>query len=59
MRGKENGFTQILRIFADPLLLPGRKIQQKFLPQIPVDLSPIFALLTLQLLNSFVRIIFV
>ena len=59
MRGRENGFTQIIHTFTEPLLSPGRKIQQKFLPQLPVDLSPVFALLALQLLSSFVKIIFV
>ena len=59
MRGKENGFTAILHIFTEPLFFPGRKIQQKFFPQLPVDLSPILALFALQLLSSFVRMIFV
>ena len=59
MRGRDNTFTQILHTFSEPLLFPGRKIQTKFFPQLPVDLSPILALFTLQLLSGFVRIIFV
>ncbi|MCY6483724.1 YggT family protein [Clostridium aestuarii] len=50
----ENVFTQLIHTFTEPFLAPGRKIQDKFIQGLPVDLSPIFALIIISLLRKIV-----
>lgn len=55
MPGKKNPLIDILHIFTDPFMIPGRKIQEKIAPGLMIDFSPIVALLIINLLQ---RIIF-
>jgi len=55
MPGKRNTLTDILHIFTDPFMIPGRKIQEKIAPGLMIDFSPLFALLIIDILQ---RIIF-
>ncbi|OFI07558.1 YGGT family protein [Clostridium acetireducens DSM 10703] len=49
--GGKNKFTEILHIFTEPFLVPGRRIQEKLIPGLMLDFSPIIALLVLSLLK--------
>jgi YggT family protein len=54
MPGKSNSLIEILHIFTDPFMIPGRKIQQKIAPGLMVDFSPILALIILDILQSII-----
>ncbi len=49
-----NELVRIINIFTEPLLLPGKKIQEKIIPDVPVDFSPIIAFFILGILEKFV-----
>lgn len=51
----ENSLTRLVRTFTDPLLYPGRKIQDRLMPGLPVDLSPIIGLFILWILEGLVN----
>jgi YggT family protein len=53
--GKNNKLTDLLHVFTEPFMGPARKIQQRFIPNLAIDFSPIFALLIIDVLR---RIIF-
>jgi YggT family protein len=55
MQGRESKLTQFIKIFTEPLLAPGRKLQERIVPGLPIDFSPVIALLLLSILS---RIIF-
>lgn len=49
---KNNVFTQVIRTITEPLLMPGRKIQERILPGLMVDFSPVFALIMIRFLQE-------
>lgn len=49
-----NKLIEIIHSFVGPLLEPFRRLQDRFIPGLQVDFSPIFALLALNLIRSFV-----
>lgn len=49
-----NNLVRTIHIFTEPLLLPGRRIQERLLPNIPVDFSPIIAYAILRILEGIV-----
>ncbi len=49
-----NQYVELLHKITGPLLLPGRKIQEKFLGNLMIDFSPIIALFILMIVKSFV-----
>ena len=53
--GKSNRLTDLLHVFTEPFMGPAKKIQQRFIPNLAIDFSPIFALLIIDVLR---RIIF-
>lgn len=53
----ENSITRLVHVFADPFLLPGRRIQDRLMPGLPVDFSPIIALFILRLLQRVINIL--
>lgn len=53
--GKGNKLTDLLHVFTEPFMGPSRKIQEKFIPNLAIDFSPIFALLIIDVLR---RVIF-
>lgn len=53
--GKSNKLTDLLHVFTDPFMIPSRKIQQKLMPNLSIDFSPIFALLIIDIIR---RVIF-
>lgn len=55
MPGKRNTFIDLLHVFTEPFMAPGRKIQEKLIPGLMIDFSPIIALFILDILQ---RIIF-
>lgn len=57
MPGRRGGFIDLLHIFTDPFMIPGRKIQEKLIPGLMIDFSPIIALLILDILQRIVYII--
>ncbi|KYH29785.1 MULTISPECIES: YggT family protein [Clostridium] len=52
---KDNSFTRLIHIFTEPFLSPGRKIQDRLMPGLPVDLSPIMGLFILWIIESIVN----
>lgn len=54
MPGKSNAFLDILRIFTEPFMAPGRKIQEKLMPNLMIDFSPIIALFILDILRKII-----
>ncbi|MCY6370347.1 YggT family protein [Clostridium ganghwense] len=55
-RGR-NTITETIHIFTEPFLSPGRKIQERLIPGLPVDLSPILALFIIGALRNIVSIV--
>lgn len=49
-----NQYTDLLHTITEPLLKPGRKLQEMILPNMMVDFSPIIALLILSLIQNIV-----
>ncbi|WP_242971952.1 YggT family protein [Haloimpatiens massiliensis] len=56
--GRENEFIRILHIITEPLLRPGRELQQRLIPGLMIDLSPIIALLIIGILRRVVLTLF-
>lgn len=54
MPGKRNGVTDLLHVFTEPFLIPGRKIQQKIMPGFMMDFSPIIAFMLLSLIERII-----
>ena len=54
---RSNQYTELLHKITNPLLQPGRKIQEKYFGNTMVDFSPIIALLILMVLRKIVAII--
>jgi YggT family protein len=54
MPGRSNAFLDILRIFTEPFMAPGRKIQEKLMPNLMIDFSPIIALFILDILRKII-----
>jgi YggT family protein len=54
---RSNQYTELLHKITNPLLQPGRKIQEKYFGNTMVDFSPIIALLILMVLRKIVSII--
>lgn len=52
--GRENSITQLVHTITEPLLAPGRKIQDKIMPGLMIDFSPVFAFLILYILRQIV-----
>lgn len=51
----ENSITRLIHAATEPILAPGRKIQERLMPQVPVDLSPILGLFIISLLQRVVN----
>ena len=51
---RTNQYIELLHRVTGPLLLPGRKIQEKYFPNTMVDFSPIIALFILMLVRRIV-----
>ena len=49
-----NQYVEVLHKITGPLLLPGRKLQEKYFSNTMVDFSPIVALVILMFVKSFV-----
>lgn len=57
--GRTNQYIELLHKITGPLMLPGRRIQEKYFPNLMVDFSPIIALVILMVLRNIVARIFV
>ncbi|MBA5850648.1 YggT family protein [Clostridium sp. cel8] len=49
-----SGFVELLHIITDPLMKPGRIIQEKLMPGLMIDFSPIVALVLLDIIRGIV-----
>ncbi|WP_139904246.1 YggT family protein [Clostridium thermarum] len=47
-----NPIVQIIESITDPLLVPGRRLQQRIAPNLPIDFSPFLAFIILDLIKS-------
>lgn len=54
MPGRSNGLLDLLHVFTDPFMIPGRKIQEKIMPGLMIDFSPILALVILDVIRKIV-----
>ncbi|MBP1889730.1 YggT family protein [Clostridium moniliforme] len=54
VRDRNSGIMGVITSFTDPILKPFRILQEKLLGDIPIDMSPIFAFITLDLLKPIV-----
>ena len=52
--GRSNQYIEVLHKITNPLLQPGRKIQDKYFNNMMVDFSPIIALFILMILRKIV-----
>jgi YggT family protein len=52
MPQSNNPIVQIIESITEPLLLPGRKLQQRVAPNLPIDFSPFLAFIILDLIKS-------
>lgn len=57
MPGRNNAFLDFLHIFTEPLMRPGRKIQEKLIPGLMIDFSPILAFFIIDMLREIIFII--
>ena len=57
MQGRENNITQFIRVFTAPLMAPGKRLQARLMPGLPIDFSPVFALILLNILARVVDIV--
>ena len=58
IRDGRNEIMNLLRTITNPILEPFRRIQEKFFGNIGIDLSPLFAILVLQLIRRTVLMMF-
>lgn len=58
IRDGRNEIMNLLRTITNPILEPFRRIQERFFGNINIDLSPLFAILVLQLLRRTVLMMF-
>ena len=58
VRDQRNEMMNILRTFTNPILEPFRRIQERFPGNIGIDLSPLFAIIVLQMISRAVTRIF-
>ncbi|MDQ0149289.1 YggT family protein [Eubacterium multiforme] len=54
VRDRNSGIMGVITSFTDPILKPFRMIQEKLLGNVPIDISPIFAFIALDLLKPIV-----
>ncbi len=53
-RGRGNQYIDLLHKFTEPMLKPGRRIQERYFSNMMVDFSPIIALLIIMMLRNIV-----
>lgn len=54
MPGKRNALIDLLHVFTDPFMIPGRKIQEKIAPGLMIDFSPIIALILIGIIERII-----
>jgi len=52
--GKKSVFTDLLHVFTDPFMIPGRKLQSMIAPNLMLDFSPIIALILVDIIQRIV-----
>lgn len=58
IQDRNNEIMGFLNSITSPLLEPFRQIQYKFLGNLPIDISPIFAILAMQIVERLLYMIF-
>jgi YggT family protein len=54
MPGRRGGLVDVLHVFTDPLMKPGRKLQERIMPGLMIDFSPIVAFVIIDILRAVV-----
>ncbi|MFL0195527.1 YggT family protein [Clostridium sp. WILCCON 0269] len=54
MPGRGNAFVELLHVFTEPLMRPGRKLQEKIMPGLMIDFSPIIAFFIIDIIRGIV-----
>ncbi|AND85240.1 YggT family protein [Clostridium tyrobutyricum] len=49
-----NSFVNLLHVFTEPFMRPGRKLQQKLIPGLMIDFSPIIAFIIIDIIRGIV-----
>lgn len=58
LQGKTNIFIEIVHSIAGPFMYPWRILQEKLMPNMMIDFSPVFALLGISILRNLVSLVF-
>nr|WP_278286372.1 YggT family protein [Clostridium putrefaciens] len=53
-REKQNKFINIMKSLTEPILRPAKLLQDKFMPNLSSDISPVIVLILLYLLESII-----
>ncbi|WP_331253621.1 YggT family protein [Clostridium cochlearium] len=53
-RGMRNSFTELIKTITEPLLAPGRRIQEMIMPGLMIDFSPILAFFLISIMRRIV-----
>ncbi|WP_278335299.1 YggT family protein [Clostridium oryzae] len=53
---ERNNIRQFIGNITKPLYIPGRKLQERFATNVPVDISPVIAMLILFFIRGIIRI---
>lgn len=51
---RPNKLLYFVRLITEPILSPFKKLQQRLIPDVPVDFSPFFALVTLNIVEKLI-----
>lgn len=54
----DNNLVRTIHIFTQPILLPARRLQERIIPDLPIDFSPIIAFAVIRALESLVKVVF-
>ena len=57
IRPRSNEISRIIGIVIDPILLPCSKLQSKIIKDLPVDFSPVIAIILIELVKTLFNII--
>lgn len=51
---KDIPILQVINSFVEPLLYPGKRLQERIAPNLPIDFSPFIAIIMLDLIKNLI-----
>lgn len=58
IRPRSNEISRAIGIIVDPILIPCSKLQSKIITNLPVDFSPVIAIILIELCKTILNMIF-